>query len=300
MKYVNYMDLNISQLRIFLSLAKTLSFTRTADECMVSQPTVSKTIKTLEGTLGMRLFTRERGHVELTPEGESLSHDLDGFYALLTTSVAKAASIGDRRPDLMAIAIPSQHFMGERFMDALRSYALENPSLEVTVSGYDDVGILKDVEAGSCDLAIGFFGVEQYRLTECIRTRTITSDPLCVYMLDSCPLSSLDEIHIEDLEGMSLVTFDASMDMGESMQRFVSEALFGDVSIAFGKFVRQQQEAFDNLLRPNDVFISNRYMSGGLLPGIVGRPLAGPSYDLMVAWRDDKWLPFVESLSSRY
>ena len=41
MKYVNYLDFSLSQINLFLTLAETLSYTKTAELCHTTQPTVT-------------------------------------------------------------------------------------------------------------------------------------------------------------------------------------------------------------------------------------------------------------------
>ncbi|MDI3389559.1 LysR family transcriptional regulator [Streptomyces sp. B-S-A8] len=60
------------QLRTFLTVARTLSFTHAAAELGVQQSTVSQRIRKLEQSLGREFFTRDTPTVSLTPDGESL------------------------------------------------------------------------------------------------------------------------------------------------------------------------------------------------------------------------------------
>ena len=52
--------MEMHQVRYFLSVARTLNFTRAADECNVTQPSLTRAIKQLEAELGGDLFRRER------------------------------------------------------------------------------------------------------------------------------------------------------------------------------------------------------------------------------------------------
>ncbi len=64
--------IDLYQLRIFVAVARHLSFTKAAEELYISQPTVSLQVKNLEESLGTKLFLRSPGQIALTPAGEAL------------------------------------------------------------------------------------------------------------------------------------------------------------------------------------------------------------------------------------
>jgi DNA-binding transcriptional LysR family regulator len=72
--------MELHQIRYFLSLSKTLNFTRAADECNVSQPALSRAISQLEGELGAELFRRERSLTHMTDFGQSILPELRNCY----------------------------------------------------------------------------------------------------------------------------------------------------------------------------------------------------------------------------
>ena len=55
---------------IFLALARTLNFTRAAEQCNVTQPALTKAIQKLEQELGGTLIHRERHLTQLTELGK--------------------------------------------------------------------------------------------------------------------------------------------------------------------------------------------------------------------------------------
>lgn len=67
--------MNIEHLREFVYLAETLSFSITAKHFFISQSVLSKHIASLESSLGVRLFDRDRRHVELTANGKLFYED---------------------------------------------------------------------------------------------------------------------------------------------------------------------------------------------------------------------------------
>lgn len=64
----------LQQLRYLVAVADTLSFSRAAQACHVTQPTLSLQLKELEGRLKARLVERTRARVLLTPAGIEIAH----------------------------------------------------------------------------------------------------------------------------------------------------------------------------------------------------------------------------------
>lgn len=61
--------MDIFRLKVFLTAAQTLNFSRTAEQLYISQPAVSKHIGELELHFGVKLFVRRGSHLELTDAG---------------------------------------------------------------------------------------------------------------------------------------------------------------------------------------------------------------------------------------
>jgi len=60
------------KLRVFRTVADTLSFSKAAEELHLSQPAVTSQIRTLEEGLGIALFDRVGRKAKLTPAGTTL------------------------------------------------------------------------------------------------------------------------------------------------------------------------------------------------------------------------------------
>jgi len=90
-------SMEMHQVRYFLAVARTLNFTRAADECNVAQPSLTRAIQQLEGELGGDLFRRERPHARLTELGERMLPLLRQCYdsALGARSLASSIKSGE-------------------------------------------------------------------------------------------------------------------------------------------------------------------------------------------------------------
>lgn len=107
--------ITLRQLRFLTALADELNFSRAAEACFVTQPTLSAGLKELEQILDVQLAERSKRHVILTPIGEEIAerarrllldaHDIEDLAA-----AHKAPEEGDLRlgaiPTLGPFLIP--------------------------------------------------------------------------------------------------------------------------------------------------------------------------------------------------
>ena len=61
--------MEVHQLRYVVAVAQTGNFSRAAEHCHISQPSLSQQIQKLENELGERLFDRMKRTARLTPSG---------------------------------------------------------------------------------------------------------------------------------------------------------------------------------------------------------------------------------------
>ena len=64
--------MTLNELRYVVAVAQTQHFSKAADACHVSQPSLSIAIRKLEEELGVTIFQRGKRQVEVTPEGEAV------------------------------------------------------------------------------------------------------------------------------------------------------------------------------------------------------------------------------------
>ena len=99
--------MEMHQGRYFLAVARTLNFTRAADECNVTQPSLTRAIKQLEGELGGDLFRRERPASQLTELGQRMHPLLKQCYDAAVGARSLATSF--RRGNIGALRLALSH-----------------------------------------------------------------------------------------------------------------------------------------------------------------------------------------------
>ncbi|GEN22135.1 LysR family transcriptional regulator [Halomonas cupida] len=147
--------MTVKQLRAFLAVARTLSFTQACDQLHMSQPALSLAIKGLEQSLGGRLMIRTTRSVRLTPEGESLVPlakrllaDWDNTEELLRQRFS--LQLGH----LALAAMPS--FAGNLLPAALNLFRQKHPRINVTVHDVINEQVIDMVRQRQVELGIAF------------------------------------------------------------------------------------------------------------------------------------------------
>lgn len=77
------LQLKFQQLRYFMDVAHTASFTRAAEQNFTSQSNISYAIRELERTLDVQLFIRRNNEVILTKHGEAFLPYIERAFAQL-------------------------------------------------------------------------------------------------------------------------------------------------------------------------------------------------------------------------
>ncbi|HJP69342.1 MAG TPA: LysR family transcriptional regulator [Sphingomicrobium sp.] len=96
--------MEMHQVRYFLAVARTLNFTRAADECNVTQPSLTRAIKQLEAELGGDLFRRERP-AGLTELGQRMHPLLKQCYEAAAGARSLASSFKSGEIGALRIAL---------------------------------------------------------------------------------------------------------------------------------------------------------------------------------------------------
>ena len=128
--------ININQLQYFVISAEQGSLSKAAEVLYTTQPHVSKTIKSLEGYLGMELFER-------TPRGVILSKDGERIYAYAKNILKNAELIDHSKQNkgesLFSIATNPSSKMSELFSQFYNDKKDENIKFKYIEGGVEDI-----------------------------------------------------------------------------------------------------------------------------------------------------------------
>jgi LysR family glycine cleavage system transcriptional activator len=119
----------LNALRAFEAVARSLSFTKAADQLLVTQSAVSRQVKNLEDILGVQLLKR-KGPLELTEEGRKLLPVLTGSFDRIAEVIA-GIKVAHANPPLTLSLPPT--FARRMVMPRLADFQRRHPDLEIRI-----------------------------------------------------------------------------------------------------------------------------------------------------------------------
>ncbi|PCE23782.1 LysR family transcriptional regulator [Paraburkholderia acidicola] len=151
------MDLSLRDIRAFVAVAQTGSFTRAATQLHLSQPALTVQIRRLEETVGTRLFDRNSRNVSLTPVGRELLPTLQKSLYDMEHVLADARSLSDGTSGTVRIAcLPS--FAASLLPDLIRAFRQRLPGVSFQIR--DVVADVVNALVRNEDVDIGLTGGE--------------------------------------------------------------------------------------------------------------------------------------------
>lgn len=145
--------MEMHQVRYFLAVSRTLNFTRAADECHVSQPSLTKAIQKLEKELGGLLFRRERGLTHLTDLGRLMLPHLEQTYAAAETARSLAEGLHSAWLVPLSLGIADNIFPAD-LAPMLSALHDSIPGLRLTLTCRDQGHLLDQAMAGELDILL--------------------------------------------------------------------------------------------------------------------------------------------------
>ena len=187
------MNITLRQLRAFVALTQTGSFTDAAARLHVTQSALSGLIKELEQSLGVQVVNRSTRKVELAEVGREfyplaarLLQDLDG--ALETIADMKALKRG-----LVRIAAP-QLMSASVLPEVIAGFKREYPDIEIRLLDCMVEHVLPKVHSGEVDFAVG----PERESSADIEAKTLFEIPFVVVFRADHPLNKKKRVTWDD------------------------------------------------------------------------------------------------------
>jgi LysR family hydrogen peroxide-inducible transcriptional activator len=192
--------MNLRDLRYLVALADTRHFSKAAERCFVSQPTLSAQIKKLEEYLGVQLLERQPRKVTLTETGAKIVAVARRVLQQSDEIIALARNEHDPLAGKLKVAlIPT---IGPYLLPLVaRRLRKQLPRLQLLLYEYQTQPLLDKLRSGEIDLGILALPVAG----DGLETRELYDEPFTLAVPSNHPLAKKTSVKLDDLTGESLL-----------------------------------------------------------------------------------------------
>jgi len=192
--------MNFRALQYFVKLAELKHFSKAADACFVSQPTLSTQIRKLEEELGVSLVERAPRKVMLTPIGEDIAHR--ARHVLRDIEHIKGAARRSKDPETGTIKLGIFPTLAPYLLPhVIPQIRQQYPDLRLQLAEEKTENILNMLDQGHLDAGLLALPIEEQGM----EVEILFEEPFVTAMPASHPLSDKRSIEMQDLAGEELL-----------------------------------------------------------------------------------------------
>ena len=192
--------MEIRTLRYFLAVAREENMTRAAGQLHVTQPTLSKALKSLEDELGKKLFTRHSFSIRLTEEGAILRNRAEDLVSMADRIEKEFVSLDDITGGDLYFGLAESYqicFLAREIHAFKQSY----PGLHYYITSGDTEQVAEKLDKGLLDFAVLAEIPDSSKYESIIFPE---SDIWGVVIPADDPLAKKKAIRVDDLIGLPL------------------------------------------------------------------------------------------------
>jgi LysR family hydrogen peroxide-inducible transcriptional activator len=207
--------MEMHQLRYVVAVSRAGNFSRAAEQCHVSQPSLSQQILKLEEELGERLFDRMKREAKLTPHGEAF---LPRAVKILEEVDAAKREASDAhsllRGRLIVGVLPTiAPYLLPR---VLVGFAEKFPGVEIVVQEDTTARLLKLAQAYEIDFALASRPIQDQRM----EVKDLFTEELQLALPPGHPLTRKRTVRLADLENEPFIVMKEGHCLGDQVLSF--------------------------------------------------------------------------------
>ena len=207
--------MELHQLRYFVAVAQTGSFSRAAVQCHVSQPSLSQQIAKLEKQLNRKLFDRLNRRVTLTDAGRVLLNQAGTILSAVEDAEKRLRDDGDFQDARLTVgAIPT--IAPYLLPSTLQQFSQSFPDVELMVHEDVTAHLIAALVAGEVDVALMALPIDDER----IEIETLFVEPLWLALPFGHALSERKRITAQHLYNEKFIVLGDMHCLGEQVLSF--------------------------------------------------------------------------------
>ena len=193
--------MRIQDIEAFLTLAKLKHFGRAADSLFITQPALTRRIKSLEAHLNCDLFVRSTRDVRLSKEGEAILEHWETAYVHITRGLDATKKV--RSGVGVTISIGFCTYSCSTELSSFVGFLLKAvPGSHVIPEMHSNENMIEQVLIDELDFVL----LESRYLHPKLNTVPIIALEFTLAVPDDHPLMALSEIRMKDLDGLECYT----------------------------------------------------------------------------------------------
>ncbi len=213
--------MEMHQLRYFVAVAETGSFSRAAERCHISQPSLSQQIMKLESTLGQQVFDRLGRRVALTDAGRLLLEHATTILAEVENVERQIREThGTAHGNLCVGAIPT--IAPYLLPPVIGAFVRRHPEVDITIQEDLTQPLIAATLAGEVDLSIVALPISDKRL----HVETLLTEPLLLTMPREHPLTKKRRITLAEVSSERFILLNEMHCLGEQVTSFCRHHAF--------------------------------------------------------------------------
>ena len=195
------MNISLELYKVFYFVAKNKSITRAANELLISQPAISKSIKTLEDQINTQLFIRKREGVELTDTAEKIYSKIKDAMDLIDSAEDDIKSITNLEEGNINIGASSV-IIHEFLMPFIKEFHKRYPKIHIKIYTDQTSILVKKAKLGIIDI---LFINMPFTIPEEFESQKLMNLHDCFVATDSFSNLKNKDLNIKDLENLPLL-----------------------------------------------------------------------------------------------
>lgn len=193
--------MTIFQLECFLALSRSLNFRQTSEDLFISQPTLSRSIASLEKEIEVQLLERNTKTVELTAAGKLFAAETADLLQQFHNSIDNAKLARDGHRGELKLGIPQDAFEPYA-VDLINFFRREHPEIDLQLCPLSNSNLQKELNSGRLDLIIGS-GKNSLRNPG---TLLLSERPECAVLPPTHPLAERTSVRMEELKDEKFIS----------------------------------------------------------------------------------------------
>ena len=189
--------MEIRTLRYFLAVAREENMSRAAELLHVTQPTLSKQLKSLEEELGKKLFTRHSFSIKLTDEGILLRNRAEDLVSMADKIEQEFVSLDDIAGGELYLGL-AESYQLRYLARSIKDFKQHYPNLHYHITSGDTEQLSEKVDKGLLDFVVL---VEQPDIRKYEYIEFPQTDTWGLIIPDTDPLAKKKAIRLDDLVG---------------------------------------------------------------------------------------------------